>query len=139
MTNPSGTQPRAFLGRGWRFPVRLDSATRRFALVEYDDDVWQAIRIILETAKGERLMRPDFGCGIHDLVFESVNDVAAQGLIASSVRDALVDYEPRIELRDVVVTPEDGVLLIEISYVVRDTNHEQNRVYPFYVGEGAQA
>jgi uncharacterized protein len=125
-----------FLGRGWKFPVQVDNRGR-VAMSEFDDDIRESIRIILSTSKGERVMRPDFGCGIHDFVFASINTTTI-GLIESSVREALTRWEPRIELLKVLVSTEEanvGKLLVSIDYRVRATNSEFNLVYPFYLTE----
>lgn len=127
-----------FLGRGWAFPVRLDDATGQVAWAEHETDIRQSIRIIIETARGERVMRPDFGCGIHDLVFDAA-DTALLQRIRAEVEAALTRYEARIELQriDVDAPPGvDGQLLIEIEYRVRLTNQVGNLVYPFYFREG---
>ncbi len=126
-----------FLGKGWKFPVRAD-AQGRIALSEYEDDIKEAIRIILGTAKGERLMRPDFGCGIHEYVFASMNTVNLN-LIENSVREALTLWEPRIEVLSVKVNvqnADNGKLITNIEYKVRATNTQFNLVYPFYLKEG---
>ncbi len=130
--------PKAFLGRGWKYPAEIDPSSGRIAMSEFEQDIREAIWIILSTAKGERVMRPDFGCGIHDLVFESLN-AATLGLVQSSVRDALLRYEPRVEVLRVDVSesePENGRLLVNIDYRVRQTNNEFNLVFPFYLTEG---
>src|SRR3954454_6869517 len=104
----------------------------------YERDVREAIRIILETIPGERVMRPRFGCGIHELVFEEINATTLSA-IEASVRDALIAYEPRIELSAIAVDPADalnGILLVAISYRIRRTNQEDNLVYPFLYTEG---
>ena len=126
---------RAFLGRGWAYPEQIDRATGRIALALYDEDVKQAIRIILGTSKGERVMRPDFGCGIHDLVFESISTLTA-GLIETTVKEALARYEPRIEKVVVTVVTDEapmGKLLICIDYTLRTANRPDNVVWPFYL------
>ena len=131
---------RDFLGIGWRYPVATDPLSGDIALSSYDRDIREAIRIILETAPGERVMRPRFGCGIHDLVFEEIN-ATTLAAIEASVRDALVSYEPRIELLDVTVDPSDaldGLLVISIDYRLRRTNQEDNLVYPFFFREGGE-
>ena len=128
---------REFLGKGWKFPVGVDSQGE-IEMSEHEQDIKEAIWIILSTAKGERVMRPDFGCGIHDFVFAAIN-TANIGLIESSVREALTMWEPRIELKDVSVSTEkvdEGQLMISIDYTVRATNNEFNLVYPFYLTEG---
>ena len=106
---------------------------------QYEEDIKEAIAIILGTSQGERMMRADFGCGIHDFVFESINP-STLGNIEESVRDALTLWEPRIRLINVAVSSdqiENGKLVISIEYVVRATNSRFNLVYPFYIREGA--
>lgn len=127
-----------FLGRGWVWPVRLDPATALVATAEADDDVQQSILIILGTSPGERVMRPEFGCGIADMVFEVI-DNATVNRIAALVRDALVRFEARIEVLDVTVDPwraAEGRLDISIHWRMRATNQVGNLVYPFYFREG---
>jgi Bacteriophage baseplate protein W len=121
-----------FLGVGWRFPPDVENG--RLRLAQYEESIQQAIWVILATAPGERVMRPDFGCGIHDLVF-GVNSADTAGRVASQVRGALLQWEPRIDVRDTeVTTGGDGeVLLIRIEYQVRATNNVFNLVYPFYL------
>jgi len=126
-----------FLGKGWKFPVNVN-AEGRIAMSEHEQDIREAIRIILGTARGERVMKPDFGCGISDFVFAYIN-TSTLTLIESTVRDALIIWEPRIELADVNVSTEElseGRLLISIDYRVRTTNNQFNLVYPFYLTEG---
>ena len=127
-----------FLGRGWTFPVGVDTPTGRISMSEYDKDIQQAIWIILATAKGERVMQPNFGCGIHNFVFATLS-MATMGLVQSTVRDALIRWEHRIDLNEVKVSADRhniDTLLIEINYRVRKTNTEFNLVYPFYLQGG---
>lgn len=129
---------RDFLGIGWSYPVSTDPLVGDVSLSAYERDVKEAIRIILETGRGERVMRPRFGCGIHDLVFE---EISATTLFAveSEVRSALDTYEPRIELTGVTVDPLqalNGMLVITIDYRIRRTNQVDNLVYPFFYKEG---
>ena len=126
-----------FLGAGWKYPVRTD-ADRKIAMSEYEEDIKEAVWIILGTAKGERVMRPDFGCGIHDFVFAPIN-TATVNLVENAVREALTLWEPRIELTKVEVSTEqadEGKLIVSIDYRVRMTNNRFNLVYPFYLKEG---
>ena len=126
-----------FLGRGWRFPLNVTPAGK-IMMSEHDEDIKESIWIILSTSKGERVMRPDFGCGIYEFVFATINTTTI-GLIEASVREALTLWEPRIELINVNVATdkaEEGMLLISIDYRVRTTNNEFNLVYPFYLKEG---
>jgi len=122
-----------FLGRGWAYPLRLDGSGA-FALAEGEDDLDQAIRLILGTAYGERPMRPEYGCGIHDMVFDTI-DASLSGRVAIDVRQSLTRWEPRIEVTDVWSGPhpvDTHVLLITIEYRVRSTNDRRNLVFPFY-------
>lgn len=123
----------AFRGRGWAFPLRVDGRGG-IALVSDELDIEEAIHIILGTAKGERRMRPTFGCSIHELLF-APNNASTASLAAHYVQEALGQWEPRIEVTEVKVKPDalDPVrLLIDIRYRVRTTNDERNLVYPFY-------
>jgi phage baseplate assembly protein W len=129
-----------FLGRGWAMPVALDPRTGRLAVAEYEDDIRQSILIILETAPGERLMRPDFGCGIHELVFGVVDSTMLQR-VRSVVSEALREYEPRIDVLDIEADADaagTGLLTVEIEYRVRKTNQTGNLVFPFYFREGGR-
>ena len=128
-----------FLGTGLGFPVTV-TANGALVPAAQEDSVRQSIWIILATAKGERRMRPDFGCGLNDLVFEQ-NTPATAGLVTREVRDALLRFEPRIEVLDVSVTnrQEDAVMLIDIDYRIRTMNTVFNMVYPFYLNPGGTA
>jgi phage baseplate assembly protein W len=125
-----------FLGRGWTFPAGVD-ATGRIALSEYEEDIREALRIILLTSKGERMMRPDFGAGLHDFVFDTMSATNI-GRVQAAVTDALIKWEPRVEVLGVKVEPEQGELgklLVDIDYKVRATNNRFNLVFPFYLKE----
>nr|WP_315249407.1 GPW/gp25 family protein [uncultured Duganella sp.] len=129
-----------FLGRGWAMPVALDPRTGLVASVAHEEDIRQSIRIILETAPGERLMRPNFGCSIHDLVFAAIDSTTLQR-VRSTVEEALRRCEARIDIIAVNVSPAttfDGQLMVEIEYRVRATNQLGNLVFPFYFREGGQ-
>ena len=122
-----------FRGTGWAFPVRVGV----IEAVSGDEDVRQSIHLILATAKGERVMRPDFGCGIHDLVFAAVSTQLI-ARVRREVEDALRTYEARIEVLWVAVATGGlamGRLDVEIDYRVRTTNQTGNYVYPFYFRE----
>lgn len=123
----------SILGTGLSFPLGVDRRGA-IALVSGEDDVEQAIQIILSTAPGERPMRPEFGCGIHDYVFDVI-DAETLGRIDLEVRKALERWEPRIDVEGVHfdLEPGGGRLAITIDYRVRATNHVRNLVYPFYV------
>ncbi len=122
-----------FLGRGWGFPIGVDQG--RIVETSEDDKVGQAIEIILRTAPGECAARPAFGCGIHDLVFETLSEEAL-GRVETGVASALAAWEPRIDVLGVTAqqdTEQPDRLLIEIDYQVRSTNSRLNLVFPFYV------
>jgi phage baseplate assembly protein W len=132
--------PKPFLGCGLGFPVKRvikpDNDGPSLDVAEHEESVRQSIVIILGTAKGERVMRPDFGCGIYDLVFE-VKTAATAGRVSQAVQEALLLFEPRIDVVDVEViarSDETGeMLLINVTYEVRATNNVFNLVYPFYL------
>lgn len=122
-----------FVGSGWAFPLRTD-ATGAIALVSHDREIEESIRLILGTAFGERPMRPDYGCEIHDHVFSSIN-AEMISRIAVAVRESLIRWEPRIVVKDVIVTidPSDQtVVYIDVRYAIGDTNDPRNLVFPFY-------
>ncbi|MEV7090541.1 GPW/gp25 family protein [Streptomyces sp. NPDC093085] len=122
-----------FVGTGWAFPLRI-SPTGGIAMVSGEREVEEAIRLVLATAPGERPMRPEFGCAIHDMVFAPINEATA-GRIQHEVYASLDRWEPRIEVEDVTVTagPGDGVLSIDVRYSIRGTNNPRSLVFPFYV------
>jgi len=127
--------PKAHLGVGWAFPVKPVNGALTFA--RYETDIEQAIQIILLTAPGERPMLPDFGAGLRSYVFEP-NSAATHARIADAVRKSLIDWEPRITVENVEVTPGDDAdnqILVHVDYVVRATNVAYSRVYPFYLLE----
>jgi phage baseplate assembly protein W len=133
---------KTFLGVGWGFPVAL-TAQGEVELAAYEEDVRQAIRIILSTNHGERVMRPDFGSNLKALVFEPMNTTTFS-LVQHYVERSLVEWEPRIDVLGVSVGSSDedqprGMLRIEIAYRIRATNTFYNLVYPFYLLEGASA
>lgn len=124
-------------GRGWAFPPRL-SDRDRITMVQDDADIRRSIYIIINTVPGERVMRPDFGCEIHSLVFWPANDQTA-AVAERYVREALGRWEPRVTLTDVVATPgnpEIGELQIEIFYKIKDQHDDRSLVYPFYLLPG---
>ncbi|MBK9710610.1 MAG: GPW/gp25 family protein [Kouleothrix sp.] len=122
-----------FLGVGWAFPVDVD-ARGRVALARHERDIEQAITMILLTPKGQRVMRPEFGCQIHDLIF-GPNDATTAGLADYYVREALAMWEPRIEVQDVRVAPDTANtarMRIEIRYLIKATHDSRSLVFPFY-------
>jgi phage baseplate assembly protein W len=128
---------RAHLGVGWKFPLRINP-TGGLSFSRYEEDIQEAIWIILGTAPGERRTEPRFGCGIHGYLFAPINRDTL-GDVAVQVRQGLVEWEPRIDVLDVGVEPAAGtenMLLIRVDYRIRANNAIHNLVYPFYLTEG---
>jgi uncharacterized protein len=128
---------KAFLGRGWSFPIAT-GADGEIAQAEYEEDVREAVRLVLGTNPGERVMRPDFGAGLRALVFEPLT-TTTQALVKHRVEEALIRWEPRIDVVGVgvrVQTGAEAAVLVEVDYRVRSTNTFYNLVYPFYLIEG---
>jgi uncharacterized protein len=128
---------RAFLGVGWAFPLRLQ-ADGAAATQAYEDDVREAILIILGTRRGERVMRPDFGAGLEEFVFEPLSTTTRETL-KRRIQESLTDWEPRIDVMELEVgfdPPHRNRLLASLRYRVRATNMHYNLVYPFYLDEG---
>jgi hypothetical protein len=137
MNSDLSSDANTFIGRGLAFPMRVDH-TGSIALVGGPEDIDRSIVMVLSTAKGERLMRPEFGCAIWDQLFEPVN-ANTLGLMAQAVRDAIGQWEPRVDLEDVTTAADEsgaGRVLIDITYRIRATNDRRNLVYPFYTIPG---
>lgn len=125
---------REFLGQGLTFPLQVDPRGG-IALAAGERDIEQAIRLILATSPGERVMRPEFGCRIHELIF-APNNAATEGLLIHYIKEALHRWEPRIEVLDVIVTNDtfsDSTLLAEVRYLISDSHNERSIVYPFFL------
>jgi len=120
-----------FHGRGWSFPVRI-GAGGGIALAEGEEDIKQAVRIIIGTVLGERAMRPGFGCSAHELVFEHT-DSSLTGKARFYVRNALERWEPRIEVEKIDARVDGLKLIVDIHYRIRRTNRRDNIVFPFYL------
>jgi phage baseplate assembly protein W len=123
-----------FIGRGWSFPVQLN-ARGGILLATGADEINASLRMILGTAPGERVMRPTFGCRIWDLLYQSI-DANTIGQIETATREAIQQWEPRIDLVEVNAVPDtehDGLVNVEVTYLMRPTNDRRNLVYPFYV------
>lgn len=130
----SRSRTRAFLGVGWRFPVTCDPRGG-VALAEEEESIDQSIRIIIATAPGERVYRPEFGCRIQDLVF-SPNSARTRTLARHYVEEALARWEPRIRAvrAEAEAAGDDAdTITLHIAYEIRSTNHPGNLVYPFYL------
>lgn len=129
---------KSFLGKGWKFPPTFNKARDSVELVSEEQDIKESLTIILSTAPGERTMLPEFGCDIHHHVFDVMNTTMVNHLKVD-VRKAILNFEPRIDLKSIEVfigDEADGRLDIYLEYVVRTTNSRSNMVYPFYITEG---
>ena len=127
-----------FLGSGWKFPPAVDPVTGRVLMISQEEDIAEAVRIILFTGKGERVMQPEFGCGIRKFAFSDLSAIALRSM-QQEILDALIHWEPRI--REVTAEIgrdriEEGILDIRVSYIVRSTNNPFNLVFPYYINEG---
>ncbi|NLJ00892.1 MAG: GPW/gp25 family protein [Bacteroidales bacterium] len=129
---------RSFLGRGWSLPPEFTKETGTVKMLEDEDDIVSSLHILLSTRLGERVMVPDYGCNLDDLLFNSLS-ITVKTYVADLIRTAILYHEPRIDTKKIAIEPADdtnGVLLIHIEFVVRATNSRMNMVYPFYKTEG---
>jgi uncharacterized protein len=129
----------AFLGRGWGFPPTFDKASKSVGMLEDEKDIESSLEILLSTRLGERIMQPNFGCNLDEMVFEAMN-LTMLTYLKDLVENAILYFEPRIDLEDLKIDSTngiEGVLLIIIDYTVRTTNSRFNYVFPFYVNEGS--
>lgn len=129
---------KAFLGRGWSFPPEFRKGNNATCMVKEEEDIRQSLRILLETEPGERVHRYDFGCGLKRFVYEPIT-VSVQTLMEDVIRNAILNFEPRIILDEILFNQEqsaEGILYIELEYTIRSTNNRSNLVYPFYLREG---
>ena len=129
-----------FLGRGLKFPLQVDPRTGKIAMVDQEEDIQEAIGIILRTGRGERIMRPEFGADTMDYAFSPVSSSMTNS-VSHELRLILLEQEPRIQDVEVVCDQLDqnsGTVVIHVSYTVRSTNNRYNHVYPFYQTEGSE-
>jgi phage baseplate assembly protein W len=131
---------RNFLGRGWSFPPQFDSVSKTVIMTEDVEDINNSLSILLSTIVGERVMDMSYGCNLDEMVFEPL-DTSVITYLRSKIRKAILFYEARIELEKIEINTTgilDGVILIEIDYVVSATNSRYNFVYPFWREEGTE-
>ncbi|MFO7845054.1 MAG: GPW/gp25 family protein [Balneolaceae bacterium] len=129
---------RSFLGRGWKFPPSFNRTRRHAEMVEHEEDIREALYIILLTTKGERILQPEFGSDLKRHLFDSITNTKITQL-TEDIRRAILMGEPRVICESVEArhdTETDGLLLFKITYVVRSTNNRSNIVFPFYIDEG---
>ena len=127
-----------FLGRGWSFPRSFYETRHEVEMLEEEMDIAKGLEVLLGTTPGERIMLPDFGCNLEELLFESL-DTTLKALMANKIESAILYYEPRIDVESIVLNTQlewEGVIIIDITYRVRSTNSRFNFVYPFYKEEG---
>ena len=129
---------KSFLGRGWGFPPEFNRATKAVGMLEDEADIKSSLEILLSTRLGERVMVPDYGCNLDELLFKPLT-LTLKIFVIDLIKTAILYYEPRIDLNKIDIDPTDeleGVLLINLDYTVRATNSRKNMVYPFYKAEG---
>ena len=129
----------AFLGRGWGFPPTFDKASKSVGMLEEENDIESSLEILLSTRLGERIMQPNYGCNLDEMVFEAMN-LTMVTYLKDLVENAILYYEPRIDLEGLRIDTSgdlEGMLLIIIDYTVRTTNSRFNFVFPFYKNEGS--
>ena len=126
----------SFLGRGWKFPPSFTEDSYTVEMVQDEVDIKESIIIILNTIIGERVMRPDFGANLEDMLFEKIN-ITTLNMIVNRMKRAFMNHESRIEVHDIDMTPNasEGMIQITVKYSIRSTNTRTNLVYPFYVSE----
>ena len=127
-----------FLGRGWSFPPAFHETLHEVVMLEEEQDIAKGLEVLLGTTPGERVMLPDFGCNLEELVFESL-DTTLKTLMADKIASAILYYEPRIDVESILLNTHlelEGVIIIDIFYRVRSTNSRFNFVYPFYIDQG---
>ena len=131
-------ETKSFLGRGWSFPPEFNRGTKSVKMLEDEADIQSSLEILLSTRLGERIMVPGYGCNLDELLFKPLN-ITVKTYIIDLIKTAILYYEPRIDARKIEIDPADelnGVLLINIEYIIRTTNSRKNMVFPFYKEEG---
>lgn len=128
----------SFLGTGWAFPPVFVKEQKQTKMISNEEDIKSSLHILLTTRLGERVMFPEYGCNLEELLFESLNRTLITYTI-DLIKTAILYHEPRIDVIKIDITetdPLEGKLVIAIDYVVRATNSRTNVVFPFYKEEG---
>ena len=127
----------SFLGTGWSFPPEFSRARLGVKMISDESDIENSLEVLLATRIGERIMQPEYGCNLNEMMFEPLT-LSLQTYIRDLVFTAIYYYEPRISPEEVTLTAteEEGLILVSIDYVIRSTNTRHNIVYPFYLQEG---
>lgn len=132
---------KSFLGRGWAFPPEFQQETQAVKMLEDEADIENSLEILLSTRPGERIMLPDYGCNLDELLFKPL-DLTLKTIVTDRIKTAILYHEPRIDVRKIKIDPAgetEGVLLIRIDYTIRTTNSRKNMVFPFYTEEGNES
>jgi phage baseplate assembly protein W len=130
----------SFLGRGWGFPPEFSNNTASVLLTEGEEDIEKSLEILLSTRQGERIMVPDYGCNLDELLFKPLN-LTLKTYVTDMIKTAILYHESRIDVEKIKIEPStdnDGLLLIYIDYRVRITNSRKTLVFPFYKAEGTE-
>lgn len=128
----------SFLGRGWGFPPEFVKSAASVRMTEAEEDIERSLQILLSTRPGERILVPDYGCNLNELLFKPLN-LTLKTYVIDLIKTAILYHEPRIDVEKISIdesTDNDGILLINIDYRVRITNSRKNMVYPFFKNEG---
>jgi uncharacterized protein len=131
---------KSFLGTGWGFPPDFDNTTNNVGMISDAEDIQSSLEILLSTRPGERVMRPDYGCNLDELVFEALTTTFTT-YIKDLITTAILYHEPRIQVNKIELQEAgelEGRILIIIEYTIRSTNSRFNFVYPFYRAEGTE-
>jgi phage baseplate assembly protein W len=130
----------SFLGTGWGFPPSFEAQRGGVVMASDEDDIEQSLKILLSTRLGERIMLPDYGCNLEDLLFSPM-DLTLKTFVRDQIQTAILYHEPRIDPIKVDFSESndlEGELLILVEYIIRATNSRKNMVFPFYKGEGTE-
>lgn len=131
---------KSFLGKGWGFPPIFEKKTKAVAMLEDEADIESSLEILLSTRLGERIMVPEYGCNLEELLFKPLN-LTLKTYVIDLIKKAILYHEPRIDVNKIFIDPLneiEGELLIKIDYTIRSTNSRKNMVFPFYKAEGSE-
>ncbi len=130
----------SFLGRGWTFPVTFKKGANTVELSENEKDIKESLVILLSTSLGERVMRPDYGANMEDLLFEAIN-VTTATIIIERLKRAILFHEPRVKVNDIDMVPDakNGLIQVTVDYNIISTNTRTNLVFPFYLNEATNS
>lgn len=131
---------KSFLGLGWTFPPTFDNRTGLLKMLSSEEDIDSSLEILLSTKQGERIMHPNFGCNLEELLFNPL-DRTLITYISDLIKTAILYYEPRIDVQKIDIYEDDiinGKIIIDVEYLVRATNSRKNKVFPFYKDEGIE-